>query len=87
MHFWLFTARFSFAIGDAGSTCPRNSGLNWFIPALVKSSVGSSCGTAGELGTKVCEARSTKKSMNWRRICEDESVMRSFRRRAGIREG
>src|SRR5256885_15421940 len=30
---------------------PRNTSLNWFIPALVKSSVGSSCGTSGELGT------------------------------------
>ena len=30
---------------------PRNVSLNWFIPALVNSSVGSSAGTSGELGT------------------------------------
>ena len=30
---------------------PRKTSLNWFIPAFVKSSVGSSCGTSGELGT------------------------------------
>ncbi len=30
---------------------PRNVSLNWFIPALVKSSVGSSCGTSDELDT------------------------------------
>ena len=30
---------------------PRKTSLNWFIPALVKSSVGSSPGTSGELGT------------------------------------
>src|SRR5512132_2037610 len=33
---------------------PRKTSLNWFIPALVKSSVGSSCGTSGELGTIRC---------------------------------
>jgi len=27
--------------------------LNWFIPALAKSSVGSSCGTTGEEGKRV----------------------------------
>src|SRR5258706_12041958 len=30
---------------------PRKTSLNWFIPAFVKSSVGSSPGTSGELGT------------------------------------
>jgi hypothetical protein len=30
---------------------PRNVSLNWFMPAFVKSSVGSSPGTSGELGT------------------------------------
>src|SRR5262245_27400610 len=30
---------------------PRNTSLNWFIPALVNSSVGSSPGTTGELAT------------------------------------
>ena len=32
---------------------PRKSGLNWFMPALVNISVGSSCGTTGELGMNV----------------------------------
>jgi hypothetical protein len=30
---------------------PRNTSLNWFMPAFVKRSVGSSPGTSGELGT------------------------------------
>src|SRR5712671_5509046 len=33
---------------------PRSVSLNWFIPALVKSSVGSSFGTSAELGTTRC---------------------------------
>ena len=33
---------------------PRNRSLNWFIPAFVKSSVGSSPGTSEELGTIAC---------------------------------
>src|SRR4051812_27578343 len=37
------------------------------MPALVNRSVGSSCGTTGEEGTKVCAWRCTKKSMNCRR--------------------
>src|SRR3982751_3939400 len=32
---------------------PRKTSLNWFIPALVKSSVGSSPGTTGLDGTTV----------------------------------
>src|SRR6266487_2554792 len=32
-------------------TRPRNRSLTWFIPALVKSNVGTSAGTSGELGT------------------------------------
>jgi hypothetical protein len=32
---------------------PRKTSLNWFIPAFVNSSVGSSCGTSGELATTV----------------------------------
>ena len=32
---------------------PRNTSLNWFIPALVNSSVGSSPGTTGLDGTTV----------------------------------
>jgi hypothetical protein len=33
---------------ESGSAVPRKMGLNWFMPALVKRSVGSSCGTAGD---------------------------------------
>jgi hypothetical protein len=33
---------------------PRKYGLNWFIPALANSSVGSSCGTTGDDGTLTC---------------------------------
>src|SRR6185503_9278821 len=36
---------------------PRNASLNWFMPALVKSSVGSSPGTSEELDTMVCPWR------------------------------
>ena len=32
------------------SSAPRKTSLNWIMPALVKSSVGSSCGTSGALG-------------------------------------
>jgi hypothetical protein len=38
------------------------------MPALVNSSVGSSCGTTGEDGTKVWPAFFAKYSMNSRRI-------------------
>ena len=54
MHFWEFTARFRLAMGEAGSTCPKNIGLNWFIPALVKRSVGSFKGAQADEGWKVC---------------------------------
>src|SRR5688572_13032837 len=37
---------------------PRKTSLNWFIPALVKRRVGSSCGTSGELGTTRWPCRS-----------------------------
>ena len=33
---------------------PRKIGLNWFMPALANSSVGSACGTTLLLGTGVC---------------------------------
>src|SRR5262245_3082093 len=46
MHFCAVVARVY-----SRRSLPRNTSLNWFIPALVKSSVGSSCGTSGELGT------------------------------------
>src|SRR5690349_17769229 len=64
MHFWVFATR----VYERFSV-PRKIGLNWFIPAFVNSSVGSSCGTTGELGTNVCPCRWTKKSMNCWRIC------------------
>src|SRR4051812_15762012 len=47
-------------------------GLNWFIPALVNSSVGSSCGTTGLLGTKRWPCFCTKKSMNCCRMSAEE---------------
>src|SRR5215468_4372130 len=71
MHFWELTARFSFPSGDDGAAWPRKIGLNWFIPAFVNSSVGSSTGTHGEDGTNVCpsvlEGLPWKNSMNVRR--------------------
>src|SRR3546814_7870636 len=53
---------------DLGSRVPRKMGLNWFMPALVKSSVGSSYGKTGDDGTKRCSARDTKKSTNVERM-------------------
>src|SRR5256885_8313351 len=51
----------------AGVWVPRKIGLNWFMPALVNSSVGSSRGTTGDDGTNVWPCFLTKKSMNcWR---------------------
>jgi hypothetical protein len=41
--------------------CPTKIGLNWFMPALVKRSVGSSRGTTAEESTVVC-SRSEKNS-------------------------
>src|SRR5206468_559750 len=40
---------------------PRNTSLNWFIPALVKSSVGSPCGTSDELRKRLCPLPSKKR--------------------------
>ena len=52
----------------AASPVPRKIGLNWFMPALVNSSVGSSCGTTRRATARTCgRASCTKKSMNcWR---------------------
>jgi hypothetical protein len=47
------TARFRWAKSEFGSTVPRNMALYWFMPALVKSRVGSESGTTEEEGT-VC---------------------------------
>src|SRR5262249_59454939 len=63
MHFCVFATR-----SHGGFAVPRKYGLNWFIPALAKSSVGSSCGTTGDDGTKVCPCFWQKKSMNCLRI-------------------
>jgi hypothetical protein len=41
--------------------------LNWFIPALANSNVGSSTGTVGLEGHRVCDL-DTKKSMNVLRV-------------------
>jgi hypothetical protein len=53
MHFCELVARLSDASAEPGSACPTKSGLNWFMPAFVKSSVGSSCGTTADEGTGV----------------------------------
>src|SRR5687768_567770 len=78
MHFWVLTARVY-----ARFSSPRKIGLNWFIPALVNSSVGSSCGTTGDDGTNVWPCRFTKKSMNSWRICWDV-FMECYLPRGGI---
>src|SRR3954451_21570055 len=66
MHFCVLATRVHGAF-----SWPRKIGLNWFMPALVKSNVGSSCGTTGELGTKVCPCFCTKKSRNCWRISRE----------------
>ncbi len=52
--FWESQARPSLAKSELGSTVPRKMGLNWFMPALAKSRVGSLCGTTLLEGTAVC---------------------------------
>src|SRR3954466_11880606 len=52
------------------------------MPALVKSNVGSSCGTTGEEGTKVWPWSLTKKSMNCRRISAEVAAGAAWRARA-----
>src|SRR4051812_38626662 len=75
MHFWLLAARLY-----SRFSAPRKIGLNWFMPALEKRSVGSSTGTTGLLGTKVWPCFLTKKSMNCWRISLEVigSVKKSF---------
>ena len=46
---------------------PRNTSLNWFMPALVKSNVGSSAGTSEELRTTRWP-RAAKYSRNFARM-------------------
>lgn len=56
--------------GDLATSLPRNRSLNWFIPAFVNISVGSSLTTIGADGTMVC-CFELKKSKNfWRISCE-----------------
>ena len=44
-HFWIVAARV-----NGNVPLPRNMSLNWFMPAPVKSSVGSFSGTSEALG-------------------------------------
>src|SRR5882757_5011879 len=85
MHFCVLAARLYGRV-----SWPRKIGLNWFIPAFVNSSVGSSCGTTGELGTNVCPCFLTKKSMNCWRISLDvitASIVEARERNCNQREG
>ena len=50
--FWESVTRFHVAAFDCGSTVPKKIALNWFIPAFVKSSVGSDSGTTDDEGTE-----------------------------------
>ncbi len=50
--FCVSTALFSCAISSVFPTVPRKIGLNWFMPALVKRSVGSLWGTTEDEGTE-----------------------------------
>src|SRR5262249_48423530 len=62
MHFWLSTARLYGRV-----PVPRKTSLNWFMPALVNISVGSSRGTTLADGTTVWPCFLAKKSRNcWR---------------------
>src|SRR5256885_14801566 len=54
---------------------PRNTSLNWFIPALVNSSVGSSPGTTGLDGTTVWPFDSKNFRNDWRM---SEAFIRRF---------
>src|SRR5688572_20936521 len=73
MHFCVVVARLYARVSR-----PRNTSLNWFMPALVNNSVGSSCGTSDELGTMRWPFRS-KNLRNEARTSFD--VIRSIVRR------
>jgi len=66
MHFCVLAARVGRPgmtpghLSTSGACWPRKIGLNWFIPALANISVGSSRGTHGLEGTKLCPRRRTK---------------------------
>src|SRR5712692_7001455 len=76
MHFCELTAR---RYGRVPA--PRKTSLNWFMPALVNSSVGSSRGTTLEDGTKVCPCFLQKKSMNCWRISVEVGMIIHVRRK------
>src|SRR5207249_6919381 len=82
MHFCVLATRLY-----GGFSVPRKYGLNWFIPALAKSSVGSSCGTTGDDGTNWWPCFLQKKSMNCWRISVEEGMVRSVVWRAGSVSG
>eukprot|EP00001_Collodictyon_triciliatum_P040514 07290_2 len=64
MHFCELAALLSLAMSLLGSATPRKTGLN-FMPAFVKSSVGSS-GTTLDDGTNVCSLLLKKSTKTWR---------------------
>src|SRR5450755_839695 len=70
MHFCVSTARLKGRV-----PVPRNTSLNWFMPALVNSNVGSSRGTTLDDGTAVWPCFLQKKSMNCWRISVEVSMI------------
>src|SRR5690606_21996494 len=78
-HFWQVTAR----VYGRGSS-PRKVRLNWTIPALVNSRVGSSLGSSDDEGTWVWP-RDVKKSRNRRRISADCIALKANGPRALMR--
>jgi len=58
MHFCEFTAR-----KYGRPPVPRNTSLNWFIPAFVNINVGSSCGTTLADGAKLRLGKSLLKNV------------------------
>src|SRR5438477_11288797 len=78
MHFWLSTAHLYGRV-----PVPRKTSLNWFMPALVNSSVGSSSGTTLEDGTAVWPCFLTKKSRNCWRIWLAVNMVRGSPRGKG----
>src|SRR6476661_5160886 len=58
---------------------PRNTSLNWFMPALVKSSVGSLAGASDDECTRLCPLLS-KKRRNFSRISEPVGIVFYFKR-------
>src|SRR5262249_29509237 len=72
MHFCMFAARLYSRV-----SVPRKIGLNWFMPALLNSSVGSSSGTTLDDGTNVWPCFLQKKSRNCWRISEEGIISRT----------